>query len=604
MASSSRKKVVLDTVVNDKATASLTLLSKKIERLTDPLRKVRQEFARVEHAMRPLLSDLERFSRRMEKVGKMGMLAISTPLALGAGLSVKMAGTFEAELNKVNSLVKGSSLKTRKILEETALDINRATQFTGQDALLGMKYIVTSGMDSMEEITKVIRPVVYLTGAGQINSDISLGETSNIMTNLMKQFDFKPDKAIEVADKLTHAFTKSNQNLSELWEALKVAGPLMKEASPLADKTKVFDQTLAYLMNMANVGIKESIAGTALAGFNTRLMNLTPEGMKTLADRYGFKRNDVNQFLDPSGKIKDSTKFLKLIDEKKVRPGDFMKIIGAEAGKYLISQSKQHGTLQALTAEIAKLTRTKANMQMDSLAERVNRINLEGLNGSLTLLWSTVENLALRVANTGLLQWATSLSNTFRELLDSLLSLKEGTFKFLTFTGLALSVLFPLRLGLGLFAKALAWLLPRLGFAALNMGRIAGFLGRLWGKLPATFKLLTGEIIKTLFQLLKKVLNPLIGAPLIGALMSIFSPNSEEKADEEKSVEEKRPSDGQKRFDFDKFSRSVRETKKERADVKVSVIFPNLPRDARVETVNPSRIPLSVELVPVMEGIG
>ena len=318
MASKSKKDLILEARLDDKTVNSLKSLNNRLENLTQPLRKLRTHATQTQNIFRGVSRNLTTYGDKMASLGEKGTMAFSLPAAIGAGLALNVASQFEAEFNKVEFLIKDKGIKVTKDLEDLAGQINRTTQFSGKDALMGAKYIVMSGMNKMKDIQNVLPSVVNLTGAAQVNSDIGMAQVSDIMTNIMTQFSFDTNLSETIADKLTLAFTQSNQNLAELWESMKVAAPLMAEANPNKDKSAIFDETLAYLMKMADVGIKESVSGTALAGYITRMMTLTPEAMKILTEKYGLKDKDFATFLSKDGKVKDSTAFLELMDKNKV----------------------------------------------------------------------------------------------------------------------------------------------------------------------------------------------------------------------------------------------------------------------------------------------
>ena len=85
-----------------------------------------------------------------------------------------------------------------------------------------------------------------------------VGRASHIAANSMRIFGMEASKMTQVTDILTATANGSAQTLTDLFEGLKMAGPQAAAAG------KTLDELCAALGVMANMGVKGSLAGTAL----------------------------------------------------------------------------------------------------------------------------------------------------------------------------------------------------------------------------------------------------------------------------------------------------------------------------------------------------
>ena len=413
------KKITFEAALKNRDVDGLTRLSKKFERLTAPIDRLNYKLKLTKAAISPITKRVDKLSKSLSSLG----LKIAKGLGAGAGtvgaFSLFESANFESELLRLETLTK-ATLKQKEAISELAEEINKTTQFTGVDALKGMKYLNMSGMD-YSGINKSINPTMYLTGAAQLNSEIDLKRTADIFSNILTSYfknkdpNKKPsDYAVDTADKLAYAFSNANFNLEELGGALEMFGGL-------ADPAGVsFDQSLALLMTLSGSGIKGEKAGTALAGASTRLLNLTPEA-KEILKKHNLTKEERQKFLGDDGKIENFIAYLSYLHEKGVKPGDLMKILGQESGKYIIGIKNQHEDIASLVKKIEE--------ESSGEAKRLNDVSLEGFWGNFKLLTSSVSALAKKIGDNSVLSWGTSLVKYLKKITDYLNNNSDRFFK-------------------------------------------------------------------------------------------------------------------------------------------------------------------------------
>jgi hypothetical protein len=107
---------------------------------------------------------------------------------------------------------------------------------------------------SPKEIQAAIADVLNLARA----TGTDLAEAGDIAANSLRIFGLEAGKMSDVSDVLTVTANSSAQTLTDLFEALKMGGP---QAAAAGESIR---ETCASLAVLANLGIKGSLAGTAL----------------------------------------------------------------------------------------------------------------------------------------------------------------------------------------------------------------------------------------------------------------------------------------------------------------------------------------------------
>lgn len=166
------------------------------------------------------------------------------------------------------------------MLTAKAKKLGRETRFTAGQVSEGMISLGRMGFSS-KEIDASIASVMNLSTA----TGTELATASEIAANNMRVFGMRAEEMTDAADILTVTANGSAQNLVDLGEALKMAGPHAKNAG------SDLKETCAALGILANMGIKGSLAGTALGKSFKRLAD--PEVQDYLL-QFGIRTVDAS----------------------------------------------------------------------------------------------------------------------------------------------------------------------------------------------------------------------------------------------------------------------------------------------------------------------
>ncbi len=213
--------------------------------------EVTAETSRLRRGLKNAQLELQNFGRSCTAVGK-DLLALSAAAAIPIGLAVKSFADFDDRMRLVKAVTKSTAAEFES-LTKVAARLGRETSFTAKQVADGMVSLGRMGF-SQKEIEQAIQPTLDLARA----TGTDLGEAADIAANSMRIFGIEAGKMSSVADVLTATANGSAQTLTDLFEALKMAGPQAKAAG------ENITDTSAAIGVLANLGIKGSLAGTAL----------------------------------------------------------------------------------------------------------------------------------------------------------------------------------------------------------------------------------------------------------------------------------------------------------------------------------------------------
>lgn len=154
------------------------------------------------------------------------------------------------------------------------------TKFTAPQVADAGRFLAMAGL-SIEEISQAIRPISDIALIG----DTDLGETADVVTNIMTAYQIPAEKMNRVADIMTATFTSANVTLMDLAESFKYSASLFKKAGV------PFEVATASLGILGNAGIKGSQAGTTMRTILANIYKPT-EKQAEAWDAIGVKRTD------------------------------------------------------------------------------------------------------------------------------------------------------------------------------------------------------------------------------------------------------------------------------------------------------------------------
>ncbi len=316
---------------------------------------------------------------KLNKVGQQAGMAgrslvlMGAPVSALAGFAVSTFAKFEQSMARVQA-VSNATAEEFEELKQVAKEMGRTTVFTANQSADALSFLAMAGMTATEAIGS-LPSVLQLAAAG----GLELADAADIVTNVMAGFGLSVEQLDQANDVLVTGFTSANTNLQQLGQAFKFAGPVAKAAGIS------FEETTAILALLGNAGLQATMAGTGLRGSLTRLLNPSNDAKKVL-ERLGIT------VLDASGDLLPFVDIVSQFEKVGLSAGDAMEIFGQRAGPAMLALVGQGSeALRTLTSEM---------MNSGGTAQRIAERQLDTFSGSMTLLKSQVESVALTLGET------------------------------------------------------------------------------------------------------------------------------------------------------------------------------------------------------------
>ncbi|HFM1267781.1 TPA: phage tail tape measure protein, partial [Escherichia coli] len=430
-------------------------------------------------------------------------LAIGAAAAGGyaAGRFLQPAIGFGKEMSRVQALTRIDKNSPQfKALREQALKLGSETQFTASDAASGQSFLAMAGF-TPQAIQAALPGVLNMALAG----GVELGETADIGSNILTQFNLTADQMDRVGDTLTAAFTRTNTDLRALGETMKYTGPV-------AAKLGISLEEAAAMAGMlANNGLRGSDAGTAMRASLSRLASppkAAADALKELGVSVADARGKMRPMEDVLLDLYKATQKYGQVDQVSF----FKDIAGEEAfvGLQTLVAAAGSGELQKLTRELQGAR---------GEADRVAKVMADNLDGDLKNLDSAWEGLRIRISDLvdGPLRSVTQWLTRVLEKITSLAQAHPVLTRQLLIAGGALlamtATIGSLSLVIGVLYGKLATL--RLGFDILTRSmNVVRVLPALWGMVTGSVSLLGGAI-GALFSPVGLIVAALAGAAVL-----------------------------------------------------------------------------------------
>lgn len=203
---------------------------------------------------------------------------------------------FEGRFNEMNQLMRQVGVETK---------------YTAPQVASAGKFLAMAGFN-VDQIKHAIRPISDIALVG----DTDLGETADVVTNIMTAYEIPAKQMDNTADILTMTFTKTNTTLLELAESFKYAGTVAHQSG------LDFETASAAFGVLGDAGIKGSHAGTTLRMMLLNMMTPTKRGQEAW-DILGINTKDKN------GNLRNLSDILSDLHEKQqtMSAGDFSTLI-------------------------------------------------------------------------------------------------------------------------------------------------------------------------------------------------------------------------------------------------------------------------------------
>ena len=321
------------------------------------------------------------------KIGAAAITAATGAVTAFAGSAVKVASTFDSSMSQVAATMgytmdelntEGSAAaQTFETLSAFAQEMGSKTAFSASQAADALNYMALAGYDAETSMT-MLPNVLNLAAAG----GIELAAASDMVTDAQSALGLSLDETSELVDKMAKASSKSNTSVAQLGDAILTVGGTAKT---LAGGTTELSQALGLL---ADNGIKGAEGGTALRNLILSLSaptDIAAKKMKELGlevyDANGAMRPMKDIFQDLNGTLSSMTQ------------GEQTEVLNTLFNKVDLKSAN------ALLATSADRWDELANAidNADGAAQAMADVQLDNLNGDITLFKSALEGLQIAI---------------------------------------------------------------------------------------------------------------------------------------------------------------------------------------------------------------
>jgi len=407
----------------------------------------------ISQALATTEKSLKAFGSKAQSAGKALSLGLSAPIAgIGGGI-LKMAGDFEAGMNRVQAATTASQAEFAT-MRNLAKELGSSTKFSATEAAAGMEILAKNGLTVTQIMGGAVDASLKLAAA----TGTDLAGAADVATDVMLQFGKQASELSPLVDQVTGVLLASKFGFDDYRLALGQAGSV---AASSGVSIEDFNATIAATSSMFASG---SDAGTSFKTFLLRLVPTTKAAAEAM-DQYGLSFFDADGAMKGMAEVADMLrKNLGSLNEE-ARTDVLKTIFGTDALRTAI------GLMNQGAEGMDRMTETIAKASAGDQAAALNK----GLTGGMIQLRSAIEGLAIAIADSGLLDWVTQLVTKVTEVVRNFSQANPEMLKWGTIAAGVAAAIGPVVAAVGLFASGLG------AIAAIGSGPLLGVAAAIAG---------------------------------------------------------------------------------------------------------------------------
>ena len=283
---------------------------------------------------------------------------------------IKSGADFEFTMARVGA-VTGATGKSFDALNKQAKELGASTVFSAGEAAEAMQALGMAGMEA-DEIMSVMPTTLQLAAAGAMD----LGQTADIVTNILSGMRMEVTALDGVANGLAVAATSSNTSISLLGESFSyVSGIAATVGLEFADVT-------AALGKLGDAGLKGSRAGMNLSMAMAKVVDPSRDAAEVM------ERLELN-FMKADGTMVDLVDMVQQLEKAQISAADQFKLFGVQGGRAI-------SALVGAGAPALEKLRTSIETNNTALDEMSDRMG-DTMQNKMKALTSAVEGLQLEM---------------------------------------------------------------------------------------------------------------------------------------------------------------------------------------------------------------
>lgn len=376
---------------------------------------------------------LERIGDSVSRAGRSMTMNLTAPLALAGVGIVKFAGDFEAAMIDVKISSAATSVQLKQ-MNDLALDLGKGTVFSATEAASGMDMLAKNGLAAKDILGGAAKAAIDLAAAAGSELDPAAAAVTDTMSNFNKTTKDLPS----IVNQITGAVNQSKFDFDDFRLAMGSAGGV-------AGKVGVdFEDFAAVLAGTSSSFSSGEDAGTSFKSMLLSIGSPSKVAQKAI-DALGLK------FFDATGKMKPMADIAQMLQDKLGKLSDEAKlsaigdIFGSDGGRSALGLMQLGAKgLDDIAAKIAKT---------DAAAQAAARN--KGFNKQLDQLKGSVETLAIRIGQSGILDMLTGFVTKLGDLVDRMSSASPAMLQFAVIFGAIVAAAGPLIVIIGSVISAI-----------------------------------------------------------------------------------------------------------------------------------------------------
>tara|TARA_Y100000593_G_scaffold72030_2_gene132277 strand:- start:1779 stop:4127 length:2349 start_codon:yes stop_codon:yes gene_type:complete len=339
-------------------------LKQTIEFQAKGIAKLKSQYKELESRTKRLEGSTNRAGKSMGAfAAKLGLTTAALYGTMRAMSGVVSVGRqFEKNMSNVEA-ISGATGKELEALERNARELGSTSVFTASEIANLQVEFAKLGFSSKEirGVTKDTAALASATGTDLATSAAVAGQT-------LRAFGLDVSQTSRVTDTMASSFSQSALDMDKFSNSMAYVAPIAKQVGVSVESTT------AILGTLANAGISGSMAGTALRKI---LLEVGNESSK-LSKRIGF----------PVESTKDLDRAFKQLNREGLSTAEMTDLVGQRA-------VSAFGILLDGVDNTVELT--KSFKELEITAQGMADVQLDNLDGKITLLNSAMEGLGLRM---------------------------------------------------------------------------------------------------------------------------------------------------------------------------------------------------------------
>jgi TP901 family phage tail tape measure protein len=491
MAQKQEFKLVISTV--DNATAGIRAIKSQLQGVLAPLAAIQNQYASIRREIEPMQRALAGVRVATDKMVSVSNKLAIPVLAIG-GYALKQSSDFEAATNRVKVLA-GFAEDYNDVAQKAIRDLRTSARELAKPLPLGPTaimdaYAILLGNDpDVAKAKEQIKPTINLALAGKVTPE----ESAKIIQGYVQTF--KGVSPLQASNLLAKLMASSAVELKDFGDSLRNFAGIANVKNMKGDEILAASGVLSKSLTVG------SRAGEVIMMMIRELSRSAIDKNKQEAMiKMGIKRSEIFQ---KNGQMKGFSELSEVLAKHVNSPylGD---VVGQDAVAPLQFLFSHMTEFRALNNELK--TQYKATEESGSAFLQA-KVQTEGLKGSVQQLRGSLEELALKMGDAGLLRAATDLIRQFQKLVDWIGTFDERTVKI----GLAIS---GLTLAAAAFGNMLKGLLGIAEFATPALALLAGKFAKVGVEAAAASAAVEGLAVATKTA----TLTAPAGTPALGGL--------------------------------------------------------------------------------------